>query len=88
MKLTAEQRIWIERQLVPACHEYARASYADRGVSCPPLGVTAGVMMDSDGGEFGLVVFWMGIDDVASEYVESSLEERFPDMRFTVMAEW
>lgn len=88
MRLTLEQRTWIDRQIVPACHKHARASYAERGKPCPPMGVTAGIMMDGDGNEFGLVVFWMGIDEFAAEDVEASLEERFPGMRFTVMAEW
>lgn len=88
MKLTPEQRTWIECELVPACHKHARASYAERGKPCPELGVTAGLMLASDGDEFVRVVFWTGVDDYAAEYVETALEGDFPGLSFIVMAEW
>lgn len=88
MKLTLEQRTWIERQLVPACLKHASASYAERGEPCPALGVTAGIMWAGEGDEFVLVVFWTGIEDYAAEYVEAALEGDFPGMRFTVRTEW
>ena len=88
IKLTLEQRTWIERQLVPACLKHARAAYTECGLPCPALGVTAGILWPSEGDEFVLVVFWTGIDDYAAEYVAAALEDDFPGIHFTVRAEW
>jgi len=88
MKLTPEQRTWIECELVPACHMHAHASYTKRGKPCPALGVTAGLMQPIDYDAFILVAFWTGIDDDAAKYVEAALEGEFHGLCFTVRAEW
>jgi len=88
MKLTLEQRTWIERQLVPACLKHARGAYTECGLPCPALGVTAGILWTGEGDDFVLVVFWTDIEDFDAEYVEAALEGDFPGMRFTVRTEW
>ena len=94
MKLTAEQRIWIERQLWPVAEDAARAFMASisgegaaiNSADFAPISVALAV--DSNENEFVVVSFSEGNDIVADAWLAKFLMDRFPGIDIECKTEW
>lgn len=95
MKLTAEQRIWIERQLWPAAEEAANAfvdgiiGEVGTAINCEDFApISVALAVDSNENEFVVVSFSEGNDIVADAWLAKFLMDRFPGIDIECKTEW
>jgi len=95
MKLTAEQRIWIGRQMWPAAEEAAKA-FVDgiigemgTAINCADFApVSVALAIDCNENEFVIVTFSEGNDNFAESWLAEFLMDRFPGLEIQCRTEW
>lgn len=95
MKLTQEQRLWIERLIWPAAEE-AAAAYVegiigdgDAAINCAGFApISVALAIDCNENEFVIVTFSEGNDNCAESWLAEFLMDRFPGLEIECKTEW